>query len=291
MPDISKNTEFKAQPSDLKVGDFVRWGSSGGTARGKVTSIQRNGKLKIADSGVTIVGTRDNPAALIRVFRKSDGKWSSTKSVVGHRFTALTKIKALEEKQVSAKISAIKSIDEEKRIVYGLVYEPNVLDSHGDMMTAEEIEKMAHKFMAITHLDKTIDVNHDGVAIDAQPVESYIAKSDDPHYSEGSWVLGVKINDEAIWHDVKTGELNGFSFEALVLKYPTVVEYEFIRNNFGETEKANNHTHLFFAELNEDGTVVRGRTSTDHGHSHEIAMGTATQEGGSDGHKHRFFVE
>ena len=238
-----------------------------------------------------MTGTRDNPAAKIRVFRKTDGEYKSTKTTVLHRFTALTKVKNLEGKSVNTKISTIKSIDDERQIVYGLVYEPNVLDSHGDMMTAEEIEKMCHRFMQIESLDKTIDVNHDGVPVSAHPIESFIAKADDPHYTEGSWVLGVKIYDDMIWEDVKTGRLNGFSFEAMVRKFPTVVEYEHIRNNFGQTEAAQDHDHLYFAELSEDGTVIRGRTSTDHGHSHEIAMGTATEAGGTKPHKHRFFVE
>ena len=34
-----------------------------------------------------------------------------------------------------------------KQIVYAEVYAPNVLDTHGDYMTAETIEKMAHDFL------------------------------------------------------------------------------------------------------------------------------------------------
>lgn len=285
----------KAAPSELKVGDFVRWNSSGGTARGKIVRIIRNGQAEIPDSGFIITGTTDNPAALIRVWRKDGGEWGSTKRIVGHRFTALTKIKALEGKvkdQESAiRVSEIKSIDKEKQIVYGLVYEPYTLDSHGDMMLPEEIEKMAHRYMEIKELDKTIDVNHDGVAIRAHPVSSYIATKDDPNFSEGSWVLGVKVKDPSIWRDIKSGKLNGFSFEAYVYKYPAVVEYEYSRNNFGKTAETEGHYHLYFAELSEDGTIIGGRTTTDNGHAHEIRFGTATEEAGTPPHRHRFRVE
>ncbi|MGQ7174092.1 XkdF-like putative serine protease domain-containing protein, partial [Escherichia sp. R-CC3] len=41
----------------------------------------------------------------------------------------------------------IKSDDEEKRLVYGIVYEPDTLDAHGDFTDAETIEKAAHEFM------------------------------------------------------------------------------------------------------------------------------------------------
>ncbi len=287
-----------ARPSDLKAGDFVKWSSSGGLARGRVKRVVRNGQIEVTDSGAVITATEDNPAAIIRVWRKrKDGHVPVSKLTV-QRFTAVSKTKPLKKacknpkkKESTTKISAIKSIDEEKRIVYGMVYQPNTIDSHGDIMTAKDIEVMAHKFMQIPELDKTIDVNHDGVPVSAHPVESFIAKAGDPLYPEGSWVLGVKIFDEMIWRDVKSGKLNGYSFEAMVRKFPRVVEYEYVRNNFGETETALGHSHMFFAELDADGKVVRGRTSSDYGHAHEIVMGTATEVGGESKHKHRFFVE
>lgn len=297
-----------ATPDEVKAGDFVKWASSNGmSSRGRVKRVVRNGQIEIAETGVTVTATEDNPAALIRVWRKAKkikNKYNPTKKVVAQRFTAITKTSPLERfveviddtggydaKSCKCKVSTIKSIDEDKRIVYGLVYEPNTIDSHGDIMLADDIEKMAHKFMQIEKLDKTIDINHDGVPVAAYPIESYIAKAGDANYNEGSWVLGVKINDEMVWRDIKSGKLNGFSFEAMVRKYPTVVEFDYIGSNFGETEKNQNHTHLFFAELDVDGRVVRGRTSTDHGHAHEIVAGTATEIGGDVPHAHRFFVE
>ena len=39
-----------------------------------------------------------------------------------------------------------KSESDEQKLVYGIVYEPDVPDAHGDYMTAEEIEKAAHGF-------------------------------------------------------------------------------------------------------------------------------------------------
>lgn len=187
-------------------------------------------------------------------------------------------------------VSAIKSINQEKRIVYGLVYEPDVLDSHGEFMSAEDIEKMAHRYMQIEELNKTIDVNHDQIAIDAYPVESYIAKEGDPNFTEGSWVLGVKVNDPSVWEDIKSGKLGGFSWQAMVKKSLARVEYDYIRHSFGKTEDYEGHSHVFFAEFDEDGKIVGGRTSTDHGHSHEIVKGTTTEFAGDKRHKHRFFV-
>ncbi|MGH8562760.1 MAG: XkdF-like putative serine protease domain-containing protein [Gammaproteobacteria bacterium] len=38
----------------------------------------------------------------------------------------------------------IKRVDEAKRIVFGEVYTPNLLDTYSDFMSAEDIELMAH---------------------------------------------------------------------------------------------------------------------------------------------------
>jgi hypothetical protein len=44
---------------------------------------------------------------------------------------------------------------------------------------------------------------------------------------------------------------------------------------------------LFFVELDDNGKVVKGTTSTTNEHSHEIKRGTATED--AAGHKHRYF--
>jgi len=62
--------EDRAEPDELVVGDFVRWGTSGGNAYGVIIQIERDGELE-ADSGFTITGTPDNPGALIRIYRYS----------------------------------------------------------------------------------------------------------------------------------------------------------------------------------------------------------------------------
>lgn len=73
MPDAEEESydeEERAEADELVVGDFVRWNTSGGTAYGVIIQIQRDGELE-ADSGFTITGTADNPAALIRIYRYS----------------------------------------------------------------------------------------------------------------------------------------------------------------------------------------------------------------------------
>lgn len=80
----------KAAANALSTGDFVSWNSSGGNAQGKITRIERNGKIDVPNSSLTITGTADDPAALITVYR--DGEPSDVQ--VGHKFSTLTKIAA-----------------------------------------------------------------------------------------------------------------------------------------------------------------------------------------------------
>jgi HK97 family phage major capsid protein/HK97 family phage prohead protease len=88
--------EERAAPDGVKVGDFVEWDSSGGTARGKVTRIAREGVIEVPDSSFTINASEEDPAALIRVYRRNnDGDYQETDTVVGHKFSELRKISAL----------------------------------------------------------------------------------------------------------------------------------------------------------------------------------------------------
>ena len=90
-----ERSEERAAPDALKVGDFVEWDSSGGTARGKVTRIAREGVIDVPDSSFTINASEEDPAALIRVYRKDGDGYNESDTVVGHRFSELRKIAAL----------------------------------------------------------------------------------------------------------------------------------------------------------------------------------------------------
>ena len=78
------DTEKRAEPDELSVGDFVSWNSSGGRARGKIERIERDGSINVPDSDFTVNGTEDDPAALIRVY-DSEGNESDVR--VGHRIS------------------------------------------------------------------------------------------------------------------------------------------------------------------------------------------------------------
>ena len=92
---MNSRDEMKAAPDGLKTGDFVTWRASGGRAFGRIERVERNGEINVPDSSFTITGTPDDPAALIRVYRKDGLEYSPTEVRVGHKFSTLTKIDAL----------------------------------------------------------------------------------------------------------------------------------------------------------------------------------------------------
>lgn len=117
-----------------------------------------------------------------------------------------------ETKPTFEKDVPILKVDEEKRIVTGIVYEPDILDAHGEFMTADEIEKSAHRFLKDF---RNIDKQHDFVATETEVVESWITKEDgklgEQDVKKGTWLLSVHVPDDDTWSEIKKGELTGFS--------------------------------------------------------------------------------
>lgn len=86
-----------SKAEDIKVGDFVQWNSSGGTARGKVQRVVREGKANVPDSSFSINSEPDDPALLIRVWRPSGDGYSPSDTIVGHKMSSTKRISDLTE--------------------------------------------------------------------------------------------------------------------------------------------------------------------------------------------------
>ena len=95
IPDKAIMKSDRAEPNGLNDGDFVQWDSSGGTAKGKIESIKREGSINVPGSEFTINATAEDPAALIRIYSEGEDGWEATETLVGHKFSTLTKIAAL----------------------------------------------------------------------------------------------------------------------------------------------------------------------------------------------------
>lgn len=183
----------------------------------------------------------------------------------------------------------VKKVNLEKRLVTGQVYAPYCLDSHGHFMTAAELEKVCHNFMA-SGLQDQIDVMHDNNVIDAVVVESFIARGH-PDWEEGSWVATTKINDDDTWEGVKKGQYNGYSFEILTFRNDVEVEINFNAWYYGFTDPdpIDKHFHAYLLRMDAEGNVIGGRTSEVDGHDHEIVTSNITKM--ADKHRHRIHLE
>lgn len=73
----------------IKVGSYVKWGASGGTAYGKVLKIVSKGSIKVPNSSFTIKAEEGNPAVLIRIYRKTSKGFVPTDRTVGHKADTL----------------------------------------------------------------------------------------------------------------------------------------------------------------------------------------------------------
>jgi len=79
------------------VGDFVEWDSSGGTARGRIVRVAREGSINVPDSDFTITAEEGDPAVLIRVYRELRDGYVATDTLVGHKASELRAIDPLPE--------------------------------------------------------------------------------------------------------------------------------------------------------------------------------------------------
>jgi hypothetical protein len=183
---------------------------------------------------------------------------------------------------------------EDKRLAYGEVYAPLRVDTDGEAMNAEAIEKAAHEFLASGRIDQ-IDVQHSFEKSGCVVVESFIARKNDPDgFIEGSWVLGVRILPDELWLAVKSGEINGFSFAGLPGgRTPAKVTVDMAKRVVGETEKSTDgpfpeHSHDLELEFNEAGRPIMTKTGEAIGHVHVVRKLTATDR--EFDHAHRLIL-
>ena len=126
-------------------------------------------------------------------------------------------------KDANAKPFRVLKTDDERRMVYGIVYAPDRVDSQGDFADRFEIERAAHQFLKAQRTAQ-VDANHAfEVLPGAYVAESWITRGDDGVFSDGlsnAWAVGIKIEDEALWSAVKAGEWTGLSLAGAAEREP-----------------------------------------------------------------------
>lgn len=116
--------------------------------------------------------------------------------------------------------------DGEKRMLYGPALIPNQaivrFDKNGQKYfikySPETIEKTAQEFLK-RNLHHNHTVQHELPVAGLTVVESWIKQGADKGQEfgfdlpDGTWMIGVKVEDENTWEAVKQGVLKGFSIE------------------------------------------------------------------------------
>lgn len=123
-----------------------------------------------------------------------------------------------EEKEV---VEVSKALDEEERMALFVVLEPDVVDLHGDIYTAEEVEKACNNFN--TFCNKA-NIFHAVETEAAKIVQSYISPAtftldDGREITKGTWLQWYHFPEgdetsDLLWKAVKSGEISGVSIGA-----------------------------------------------------------------------------
>jgi len=142
----------------------------------------------------------------------------------------------------------IRKVDEEKRLVMGVVYTPDEMDSQGDWADADTIERAAHEFQRQLLLHN-VDTQHDYKPDDGFVAESWIIRGEDPVFPDekvGTWVVVIKVANDDTWEKVKAGELAGLSFAGTARKEQYSKQYE----SFSDMVQAETQMELPFMLAN-----------------------------------------
>jgi hypothetical protein len=107
-------------------------------------------------------------------------------------------------------------VDDSKRLVVGVVLEPDLVDAQNDTIPADVIETAAHDYLANYNKATELGIQHDTFGdIGVELVESYIAPVDfeinGVTIKKGTWVMVVHVSSDDVWLKVLSGEITGFS--------------------------------------------------------------------------------
>lgn len=120
----------------------------------------------------------------------------------------------IEADPVIEKLITFIKTDEEKHRVYGIVYAPDEVDSQGDMMSAEEIEKTMLSFMKNARTNN-IDEQHNYRSGPGYVAECWLVeKGADKYFKDeatGTWAVGIQIDDDETWEKIVKGDIGGLS--------------------------------------------------------------------------------
>lgn len=146
-----------------------------------------------------------------------------TEPAIESDFVFLSKDKAIVKEAFS---------NDEKHMVYGAVLRPDfpIYRNDGENeyyleFTSESIERMARDYM-MNYRQGNVTIQHEEYANEVFMVESWIKQDMEKDKSVsvgldkslpiGTWFCGFYVNNNDVWERIKSGELKGFSVEAMI---------------------------------------------------------------------------
>jgi len=108
--------------------------------------------------------------------------------------------------------AAILKADEEKRLVFGVISEPDTVDLQGDALSREEIARMARNFEQYV---REFRDRHTRRKVRTEIIRSWVNDHDFTYAGQlikaGSWLMCVRVLDDEIWGKIKSGIYRAFS--------------------------------------------------------------------------------
>ena len=117
----------------------------------------------------------------------------------------------------------LKQMDEE-RLAFGWAYVSTVngevsLDHSGEFIRPDQIAKAATNFMLSMRTAKAMHTGEKiGEVVHSMPLTNDIAKALGIQSDREGWVIALKVYDDQVWQDVKSGKLAAFSIGGRALK-------------------------------------------------------------------------
>lgn len=126
-------------------------------------------------------------------------------------------------KEIQIEGQILKQLDEE-RLAFGWAYVSTVngeisLDHSGEFIRPEQIAKAATNFMLSLRTAKSMHTGEKiGEVVHSMPLTNDIAKALGIQSDREGWCVAVKVYDDQVWQDVKSGKLAAFSIGGRALK-------------------------------------------------------------------------
>lgn len=166
-----------------------------------------------------------SPTPVTRTYVPAEGGAGAPPAAAPDAPPGATKRMKREESEISKRtirVASIRKDEGEEHYVLGIVLEPDVRDAQDDIYSIDAVRKASERFMEV---HRNMGLMHKQKVNDkVQILENYLAPCDmqigDIDVKKGTWLMGVRVHDEALWKAVKSGDLTGFSIGGSAVRTP-----------------------------------------------------------------------